>query len=150
VDHAVLSASGVATGQARRSLVVIRTPEKTLSYPVTFQAMSRDEATVWLRGVVRELLRGPHAYFLPCEAIFAHARRGEGGPLVPFVEEARAILGDAEGALPLRSAYGPVPRPQGYPAPDEPRAAELARTRFGAFFRKRVTERAPDAGDDES
>jgi hypothetical protein len=59
----------------------------------------------------------------------------------PWLEKARAVLGDAEGALALRSAYGPVPRPQEYPAPDEERARAMIASRFGSFFRK--LERQP-------
>jgi exodeoxyribonuclease V gamma subunit len=142
VDHAMLAASGVAPGVRHASIVVVKMPEEPAkSERVTFGPMSRDEACVWLRGVVRELLTAPHAYFLPCEAVFAHARRGSEASLGRAVEEARAKLGDADGALALRSAYGPVPRPQTYPAPDEARALEMAAARFGAFFSK--LEREP-------
>jgi exodeoxyribonuclease V gamma subunit len=138
VDHAVLSASGVASDRAHASLVVVSTPEGPKSERVSFDPMSRDEASVWLRSIVRDLLQGPHAYFFPCEAVFARARRGPEGPLGRWLEEARTQLGDAEGALALRSAYGPVPRPQDYPAPDDPHAEALAAARFGTFFRKRA------------
>ncbi len=141
LDHALLSASGVASDVPHTSLIVTSTPSETKSERVAFQPLSRDEASVWLRGVVRDLLQGPHAYFLPCEALFVHARRDPGAPMGPVIEEAREILGDAEGALALRSAYGPVPRPQDYPAPDEEHARAILGSRFGAFFRK--MERQP-------
>jgi hypothetical protein len=47
------------------------------------------------------------------------------------------MLGKSDGPLALRSAYGPVPRPQTYPAPDEARARAMAEARFGLFFRSR-------------
>ena len=141
LDHALLSASGVAADVPHSSLIVTSTPAGSKSERVAFQPLSRDEASVWLRGVVRELFQGPHAYFFPCEALFVHARRDPAGPVGPWLEEARAVLGDAEGALALRSAYGPVPRPQDYPAPDEERARAMIASRFGAFFRK--LERQP-------
>jgi exodeoxyribonuclease V gamma subunit len=141
LDHALLSASGVAADVPHSSLVVTSTPSETRSERVAFQPLSRDEASVWLRGVVRELLQVPHAYFLPCEALFVHARQDPAGPVGPWIEKARDVLGDAEGALALRSAYGPVPRPQDYPAPDEDRARAILASRFGAFFRK--LERQP-------
>ena len=65
-----------------------------------------------------------------------HAREQPGGPIVPFIERAREMLGDKDGPPALRSAYGPVPRPQDYPAPDEARARQIVESRFGAFFRK--------------
>jgi exodeoxyribonuclease V gamma subunit len=141
LDHAVLSASGVGADKAHASLVVVRTPEDTKSDPVAFAPMSRDEATVWLRSVVGDLLQGPHAYFLPCEAVFVHAREDPDGPIGPAIERAREVLGDKDGPPALRSAYGPVPRPQDYPAPDEARARDIVAARFGAFFRK--IERQP-------
>jgi exodeoxyribonuclease V gamma subunit len=141
LDHALLSAAGVAADVPHASLIVVATPSGAESERVTFQPLSRDEASVWLRGLVRELLQGPHAYFLPCEALFVHARHDPGGPVGPWLEKARAVLGDAEGALTLRSAYGPVPRPQDYPAPDEERARAMIASRLGTFFRK--LERRP-------
>jgi hypothetical protein len=141
LDHALLSASGVAADLPHASLIVVSTPTGRVSERVAFEPLSRDEASVWLRGLVRELFQGPHAYFFPCEALFVHARQDPDGPVGPWLEEARALLGDAEGALALRSAYGPVPRPQDYPAPDEQRARAMIASRFGSFFRK--LERQP-------
>jgi exodeoxyribonuclease V gamma subunit len=138
VDHAVLSASGVGANRPHASMIVVSTPDGPISERVSFDAMSRDEASAWLRGVLRDLLQGPHAYFFPCEAVFVRARRDPAGPVTPCLEEARDLLGDSEGPLSLRSAYGPVPRPHEYPAPDEERARSMIATRFGAFFDKRV------------
>ena len=136
VDHAILSASGVAADRPHASVIVVRTPEGVASERVSFDAMSRDEAGVWLRGVVREILQGPHAYFFPCEAVFVRAKQDPEGSVTPWLEEAREVLGDSEGALALRSAYGPVPRPHEYPAPGEERARVMIAARFGAFFDK--------------
>jgi hypothetical protein len=141
VDHAMLSAAGVAADRPRASVLVVHTPDgKPRSQRVKFAPMSRDEATVWLRGVVRELLEGPHAYFLPCEAVFVHQSQSPDGPVGAAIEKARDMLGAKDGPLALRSAYGPVPRPQDYPAPDEERARSLIASRFGAFFRNMERE----------
>jgi hypothetical protein len=137
VDHAVLSASGVAEGRAHASLVVVATPEEAVTERCNFAPLSRDEAIVWLRGLVRELLGGPHAYFFPCEAVFARQRADPDGPAAPWLEQARDKLRDKEGPLALRSAYGPVPRPQEYPVPAEQRARAMIASRFGAFFAKK-------------
>jgi exodeoxyribonuclease V gamma subunit len=141
IDHAVLSASRVAEARPHASVIVVATPDGPVTERVLFAPMTRDEAIVWLRGVVRELLGGPHAYFLPCEAVFVHAARGAGEPVTAVLEEARAKLGDAERPLALRSAYGPVPRPAAYPAPDEGAAQTMIARRFGAFFALRGKER---------
>jgi exodeoxyribonuclease V gamma subunit len=135
VDHAVLAASGVGAGKAHASLVVVATPEGAVTEPTAFAPLMRDEATGWLRGLVRELLAGPHAYFFPCEAVFVHRARGAEEPLSPVLEEARDKLRGGDGPPALRSAYGPVPRPHEYPAPDEARARAMLDQRFALLFR---------------
>jgi exodeoxyribonuclease V gamma subunit len=137
VDHAVLSATGALGEQPHSSLLVISTSEGAVTERRTFDPLTRGEATVWLRDVVRELLGGPHAYFFPCEAIFVRQRVDPEGPVVPWLEQARDKLRDKMGPLPLRSAYGPVPRPHEYPLPDERRAQAMIARRFGPLFAKR-------------
>jgi exodeoxyribonuclease V gamma subunit len=138
VDHAVLSGAGVTDGRRHESLVVVAWPDdEAILERCEFAPMSRDEAVVWLRGLVRELLGAPHAYFLPCEAVFARHYVEPDGPAVRWLELARDKLRDRDGPLALRSAYGPVPRPQEYPVPDEANARAMIESRFGAFFAKR-------------
>jgi len=136
VDHAVLSASGVASDRPHASLTVLATPDGPATRRKVFRALSRDEATAWLRTLVRDLLGGPHAYFLPCEAVFVHRRRAPLGSVTPFVDEARAKLRDSDGPPALRSAYGPVPRTHEHPAPTEQDARAMIERRFGALFGK--------------
>jgi exodeoxyribonuclease V gamma subunit len=140
VDHAVLSATGVAHDRPHASLSVVATPEGSVVDQVRFAALSRDEATVWLRNLARDLLSEQHAYFLPCEAVIVRARHDPDGSLAARIEEARDKLSDADGSFELRSVYGPVPRPQDYPAPDERIANEMVERRFGLFFDKREEE----------
>ncbi|MGA7119694.1 MAG: exodeoxyribonuclease V subunit gamma [Polyangiaceae bacterium] len=137
VDHAVLSASGVRDGQSHESLVVVATPEEAITDRVRFDPLSRGEATVWLRNLVRELLGAPHAYFFPAEAVLAWHDKDPRGALVARLEAARDLMGDGEGPMALRSAYGPVPRPQAYPLPDEAAARAMSTRRFGLLFEKR-------------
>jgi exodeoxyribonuclease V gamma subunit len=136
VDHAVLSATGMA-GAAHTSMLVVATNDEALTERSEFAPLSQDEALVWLRDVARELLGGPHAYFFPCEAIFARQRVDPRSPIVPWLEQARDRLRDRTGPMTLRSAYGPVPRPHEYPLPDEARAQAMIARRFGALFAKR-------------
>jgi hypothetical protein len=141
VDHAVLAASGVADRRERRCVTIISSPEGRLVEQATLLPMSRDEATVWLRDVAKDLLGAPHAYFFPCEAVFVHHGRPSDTPLVPVIEMARRNLRDADGSADLRSAYGPVPRLRDYPIPDETTARAMATARFGAFFERVRRER---------
>jgi exodeoxyribonuclease V gamma subunit len=140
VDHAVLSASGVSEGRSHGSLAVVATPQGTVTERVSFAPMSRGEAIRWLRGLARELLRGPHAYFLPSEAVLVWRAKGGDGPVVRWLELARERLRDGEGPPALRSVYGPVPRPHEYPVPDERTARAVIESRFGVLFEKTVGE----------
>jgi exodeoxyribonuclease V gamma subunit len=137
VDHAILSASGVSGGRSFASVSVVASGEERVTDRVRFEALSRDEATIWLRNVVRDLLSGPHAYFLPCEAVFVHRQRDPDASMARTFEEAREKLGESDGPPALRSAYGPVPRPYKYPVPDELRIREMIARRFNLFFDKR-------------
>ncbi len=137
VDHAVLAATGVAAGRARRCVTVVASREGPPHSDVaTLAPISADEATVWLRGLVKDLLGAPHAYFLPCEAVFVHRRGGSERPIVPVIEEARSMMKDSDGPPALRSAYGPVLRVRDFPVPDETAARAIVEGRFSAFFEK--------------
>jgi exodeoxyribonuclease V gamma subunit len=136
VDHAMLSASGVAEGRTHGSLAVVVTPDGAVPERFSFAPMSRDDATVWLRSVVRELLTGRHAYFFPSEAVFLWQDKTPTGPVGPHVEAAHALMGDGDGPPALRSTYGPIPRTQDYPIPDEDAARTMVEARFAAIFEK--------------
>jgi len=137
VDHAILSAAGVRPGDRHRSLHVVATQGKTVVDPQELAPLGKDEATTWLRDRIRELLAEPHAYFLPCEAVFKHAADPARGPLVPVIEEARDLLRRGDGPLPLRSAYGPVPRPQEHRIPGEAEAQAMVAARFALLLAPR-------------
>ena len=137
VDHAVLSASGAVDERPHRSVIVVATPEGAVTERSEFELLPRGEALGWLRGLVREMLAGPHAYFFPCEAVLARQRVDPRSPARRWLEQARDKLRDKEGPLPLRSAYGPVPRLQEFPIPGEEAASAMIANRFGAYFARR-------------
>jgi hypothetical protein len=141
VDHAVLSATGVAASCPHDSLSILATPEGPVRDHVSFEALTRDEASGWLREMVRDLLSGAHAYFLPCEAVLAHEAASEDGPLSMRLAEARSKLHHYNGPLALRSAYGPVPHPDDYPLPEDECARDMVARRFGLLFAKRRSSR---------
>ena len=158
LDHAVRSATGAAGDpdapaepsapgeprepreQGHASLSIVVAPETDFVDRVDFAPLTPGEATAWLRDVVRDLLYGSHAYFLPVEAVFVRDQKDPSGPVTPWLEQARVKLSDADGPLALRSAYGPVPRVAEYPLPDEEAAQAMIARRFGRLFDKR---RAP-------
>jgi exodeoxyribonuclease V gamma subunit len=133
VDHAVLAASGEPLGPCD-GLVVVASQDGPVPQEMHFRPLTPDAAKSWLRGVVRELLGAPHAYFLPCEAVFVRSEREGEPPATAIVEEARDKLRGGDGPPALRSAYGPVPRPQEYPIPDEATAREMIERRFGPLL----------------
>jgi exodeoxyribonuclease V gamma subunit len=137
VDHAMLTAKGVATEGSHSSVLVLASGTEAATERTEFAPLSSDEATAWLRGLVRELLGGPHAYFFPCEAVFVWQRGDPAALLLPKLAEARDRLRDRTGPMPLRSAYGPVPRPHEYPLPTEADARSMVARRFDALFAKR-------------
>jgi hypothetical protein len=133
LDYAVLTASGAEPGDGHASLLVVSTRERPVIERVAFGPLTADAARRWLRGLLAELLGAPHASFFPCEAVFVHHARGPAAPIVPVLEEARDKLG-GDGPPPLRSAYGPVPRPQTYPLPDEAEARAMVERRFAPLL----------------
>jgi exodeoxyribonuclease V gamma subunit len=141
VDHAVLSAAGPGAGKEHTSLSIVATVERTVVESERIPALSQDAATVWLRDRVRELLGQAHAYFFPFEAVFVRRVREPVPPVVAVLQEARDKLRGGDGRLALRSAYGPVARPQDYPLPDEATARAMIAARFRVLFG--VEEEAP-------
>jgi exodeoxyribonuclease V gamma subunit len=135
VDHALLAASGLGADRAHTSLLVVATTDKPVVESHVLPPLTQDEARGWLRDRVRELLGQPHAYFLPCEAVFVHSLGSPDAPLVPVIEAARDKLRGGDGPLALRSAYGPVPRPQDYVIPEESAARAMIAARFGLLLR---------------
>jgi hypothetical protein len=134
VDHAVLCA-GQGGGEAERSsLIVIATPDGPRTERIRLAPWTRDGALLWLRTVVRDLLGAKHDYFFPYEAVLVQRQRGDETPLSEVLREARDKLRDGRAPLPLRSAYGPVPRPQEYRIPGEEEARAMVSRRFGPLF----------------
>jgi exodeoxyribonuclease V gamma subunit len=134
VDHAVLCAAGQGAGSERSALIVVATPEGARTERITLAPLSRDKALVWLRGLVREILGASHDYFFPYEAAFVQRERGDAAPLSNVLSEARDKLREGRGRMALRSAYGPVPRPDTYRLLDEETARAMAASRYGALF----------------
>jgi exodeoxyribonuclease V gamma subunit len=132
IDHVVLAASGTAAERAHDALVVIATDEAPCVERRRFASIPRERALGWLRTIVRDLLSGTHAYFLPCEAVFAQAASETAGRLAEWIEKARARIGDEDGPKAVRSTYGPVPRVRDYPAPAD--AEAIVARRFGPLL----------------
>lgn len=134
VDHAVLSAAGLAGSGVRRAWVLDRSSEGPLA--IQLAPMRREAAERWLAGVLEDLRDGPHGLFLPCEAVLRCESLFVRGGDDPKDELARSIevvrtKSTWEGGS---SRFGPVRDAALHPAPEPARALALASRRFRAFF----------------
>ena len=71
IDHAVLSAVSEAGNRERRILLChAGDPDREGFLGLKLRPLDPERARFWLKEVVTDLLNGPHAYLLPCEAAF--------------------------------------------------------------------------------
>lgn len=95
-----------------------------------FGPLDPERARLWLRTIVADLLTGPHAYFLPSDAVLREPGAWaalSGSRLVGHARVVRRQGGNWK--------FGPIPAPERYPIPPPDDALEMARRRFGLFFR---------------
>jgi exodeoxyribonuclease V gamma subunit len=90
-----------------------------------------DEARSWLRDVLQDMLGGVHDYCLPCEAVFAHTL----DPARDMADVVDELRGNSK--LPFSSRFGPVPRGDQRPSPDDAAARRMIDRRFGLFLARR-------------
>ena len=118
LDHVFHCAAGPdERGAAPYRFVVINAPPKgkPSSEQFTFAPISRDEARRYLEVLAKDLCRGVHDYFLPCEVVFADL---------------------AKLSLSRTSSYfGPVAHPEEYDALDENAARAVVERRFGLYYK---------------
>jgi exodeoxyribonuclease V gamma subunit len=132
LDAVVLAASGRPPAQGWATLIAnVDLVDGPIMTRVRFDPIGTDEARTWLKDVLQDLLGGVHDYCLPCEAVFAHSLEPTRG-VREVVDELRA-----KRDVSFSSKYGPVPRGNERPAPDEAPAREMIRRRFGLFFARR-------------
>jgi exodeoxyribonuclease V gamma subunit len=94
----------------------------------TFRKIDESTARRFLTTVLADLLGGPHAYLLPCEAVFDYLDPKKQRSIAGTVE----VMKESEQA-PCSSRYGPVPDFERYDAPDEDEARAMIERRFGLF-----------------
>jgi len=93
----------------------------------TFRGIDEACARKFLTNLLADLLSGPHAYLLPCEAVFKYL--GEKKTSIESSVE-RMKEDDRESCS---SRYGPVPNFEQYDPLDEDKAREIIERRFGLF-----------------
>jgi exodeoxyribonuclease V gamma subunit len=92
-----------------------------------FQGIDPGRARLFLTELIADLLGGPHAYLLPCEAVFDHlAGKNSIQNVVRDMKE--------DDQKPCSSRYGPVPNFEQYDAPPEDESQRMIERRFGLFL----------------
>jgi exodeoxyribonuclease V gamma subunit len=92
-----------------------------------FKGITAVKGRQFLIDVLADLLGGPHAYLLPCEAVFDYLSQGRS--IERIVEEMKE-----NDRTSCSSRYGPVPNFKDYDAPQEDEARRMIERRFGLFL----------------
>jgi exodeoxyribonuclease V gamma subunit len=134
MDHVLLCASGEVSTHRAAVVDVAREGKEDASFrsPITFGELEAERARGWLAARVRELYGGPHAYFLPCEAVLRKLggfARLDAAAMAESIEQVRG--NPFQGGS---SRFGPVPDAVRRPAPEPEEALAMVRGRFGLFF----------------
>ncbi len=101
---------------------------KTAEEQRVLRGIGPERARAYLTGVLADLLGGPHAYLLPCEAVFAYL----GESKTPVDESVYAMVEDPK--RPCSSRWGPVTDFTLYDPPGDGDARAMIERRFGLFL----------------
>ena len=160
IDHLVLSAAGALKKETRAVRVVYAGGTGEAGYiGLKLAPIADEEAGRWLAALAAELLSGPHAYLLPCEAIFINFHqylkavvKGDGrqvnvgaganvssppGLLYrPDGLKIASAIGEManDDFASFSSLYGPVPKPRHYRPPAAEDLAAMIERRFNLLF----------------
>lgn len=140
VNQAALAALGASGSGERQILLMYADGVNVGGLKVTLAPLTPDRARAWLTEVAADLLRGPHAYLLPCEAVLReyHSRNKclvnnnreiDGEKLCALVKE----MADNERSR-FSSLWGPVPSPRLYAPPPVQEAVRIVVRRFEPLF----------------
>ena len=160
IDHLTLSAAGALQFENRAIRVIYSGGAGEAGYlGLKLAPIAAEEARCWLAALAGDLLSGPHAYLLPCEAVFVDFHRylktavvGEDKSDIGTVGIGKAdppdLLYRPEGiriASRIRdlaandfasfsSLYGPVPKPRNYRPPAADDLTTMIERRFSRLF----------------
>jgi len=148
LDHIFLSAAERGSAAGRKILLLYADQEgKTGCLKLRLHPVAKDKALNWLTEIVSDMVYEPHAYLLPCEAVFQELRAGikaltgenkkdfRTADIIDGRRLHKEIIGMAENSrLFFSSLWGPVPEPRSYCPPDADIIAELVAERMGLIF----------------
>ena len=92
-----------------------------------FNGITKVKGRQFLTDLLADLLGGPHAYLLPCEAVFDYLSQGSS------IERIVAEMKENDRAS-CSSRYGPVPNFEEYDPPPDDEARRIIERRFGLFL----------------
>lgn len=130
LDLAMLSAAETHAGQPWNVVNNVARLLDPKHHVRTFKPFTPEAARDWLTRIIDTMVAPGQTYFLPIEAVFAHAF-GKGERTIDrWIEEMRSPW--SHGAF----RYGPLHAPEErFPAPPNPEA--VIEHRFGAYLRRR-------------
>ena len=160
LDHLVLSAADALTKETRAVRVIYAGGTGEAGYlGLKLAPVSAEEAGRWLAALAADLLSGPHAYLLPCEAILISFHRYLKAQIKGDRGEDEGVAGASAASPPgllyrpdglkiasaigemaeddytsFSSLYGPVPKPRNYCPPAAEDLAAMIERRFSPLF----------------
>jgi len=160
IDHLALSAAGVIQFEKRAVRIIYADGVGVAGYlGLKLAPIAAEEARHWLAALAGDLLSGPHAYLLPCEAVFIDFHRyfktavaGEeksknsavdvgkvGPPGLLYRSDSLRIASTIKDMVnddfaSFSSLYGPVPKPRNYRPPAVEDLAAIIERRFKLLF----------------
>jgi len=137
VNQAALAALHAAGSGERQILLCYADGLSTGGLKVRLKPLEAEAARAWLTAVAADMLQGPHAYLLPCEAAYReyHSRMDDpeasinGDKLCALIKE----MAEDEWSS-FSSLWGPVPSPRLYEPPPAGEAVRMVTRRFGPLF----------------
>ncbi|MDY6826789.1 MAG: exodeoxyribonuclease V subunit gamma [Bacillota bacterium] len=152
LDQALLAAADLAGSGERKILILFAgAGGETGCHYLRLRPAEKEKSRRWLATLAEDLLSGPHAYLLPCEAVIreylAHFSSGRSGPILSALPEDVSIGETMGNNIPWRvkelagsewntfsSLWGPVPAPRSYEPPSKKEAMQIINHRFGPLF----------------
>lgn len=137
-DHLLLAASGRPPAPHSALLVYA---ENSFS-EITFSAIEPEKARIYLANLVADMLSGPHAYLLPCEAVFFYQKGLEKDQQKYPSQTLKEHIEKLQNNPRVYLCPGPVSQLDSFRIPDEEEAQAWVQRRFSLFF-SRVTPAIP-------
>ncbi len=141
ITLAALTAVGAA-GSGEQQILILFADGKNDpgALRVSLKPLSPEQARSWLAALAADLLTGPHAYLLPCNAVFEeYWERGAKSPVngTSLSLMIKRMAANERSYFP--SLWGPVPSPRLYEPPPAAAVKEMVERRFEPLFQRIIS-----------